>query len=36
VDYCIDTTYEGDYRWDAAMFEKSFKEYVEQRKRGSC
>ena len=28
VDYCIDTTYEGDYEWDAAMFEKSFERYL--------
>ena len=32
VDYCIDTTYEGDYEWDAAVFEKSFRKYLAGRR----
>lgn len=28
VDYCINTTYEGDYGWDAQMFLESFNKYL--------
>ena len=33
VDFCIDVTYEGEYQWDAHMFEQAFKRYVAKRRK---